>query len=90
MPLLTGSSRALPSKAYPGATETEFFAHTGEEFLTNGRQSSQQVVATAMAAIDTSTPTVISGLKNALLASGYRFTPRKMMLQVSQAMMKAS
>ena len=74
----------------PGATETEFFARTGEEFLTSGRQTSQQVVATAMAAIDKSTPTVISGLKNALLASGYRFAPRRTMLQVSQAMMKAN
>ena len=74
----------------PGATETEFFARTGEEVLTSGRQTSQQVVDTAMAAIGKSTPTVISGLKNALLASGYRFAPRKMMLQVSQAMMKAN
>lgn len=45
----------------------EFFARASEEFLTNGRQCSQQVIATAMAAIDKSTPTVISGLKNASL-----------------------
>jgi len=73
----------------PGATETEFFARTGEEFLTNGRQTSQQVVDTAMAAIDKSTPTVISGLRNALLANGYRFAPRRMLLAVSQHIMKA-
>ena len=73
----------------PGATETEFFARTGEEFLTSGRQTSAQVVDTAMAAIDKSTPTVVSGLKNALLATGYRFTPRKMMLTVTERMMKA-
>lgn len=73
----------------PGATETEFFARTGEEFLTSGRQTSQQVVDTAMAAIDKSTPTVISGLRNALLANGYRVAPRKLLLAVSQQIMKA-
>ncbi len=73
----------------PGATETEFFARTGEEFLTSGRQTSKQVVDTAMGAIDKSTPTVVSGWKNALLATGYRFTPRKLMLQVSQQMTRS-
>ncbi len=74
----------------PGATETEFFARTGEEFLTSGRQTSQQVVDTAMAAIDKSTPTVISGLRNAVLATGYRIAPRKLLLAVSQQIMKAN
>ena len=74
----------------PGATETEFFARTGEEFLTSGRQTSQQVVDTAMAAIDKSTPTVVSGLKNALLANGYRFAPRKVLLALSEHIMKAN
>lgn len=73
----------------PGATETEFFARTGEEFLTSGRQTSQQVVDTAMAAIDRSTPTVISGLRNALMANGYRIAPRRLLLKVSQSIMKA-
>ncbi len=74
----------------PGATETEFFARTGEEFLTSGRQTSQQVVDTAMAAIDKSTPTVISGLRNALLANGYRVAPRRLLLALSQQIMKAN
>lgn len=73
----------------PGATETEFFARTGEEFLTSGRQTSEQVVDTAMAAIDKSTPTVISGLRNALLANGYRIAPRRLLLQVTEQIMKA-
>ena len=73
----------------PGATETEFFARTGEEFMTSGRQTSQEVVDTAMAAIDKSGPTVISGLRNALLAKGYRIAPRRVLLQVTQQMMKA-
>ncbi len=74
----------------PGATETEFFARTGEEFLTSGRQTSQQVVDTAMAAIDKSSPTVVSGLRNALLANGYRIAPRKLLLGLSQHIMKAN
>ena len=74
----------------PGATETEFFTRTGEEFLTSGRQTSKQVVDTALAALGRSGPTVVSGAKNALLATGYRFAPRRMMLQISQQMMKAN
>ncbi len=73
----------------PGATETEFFTRTGEEFLTRGRQTSQQVVDTALAALDKSNPTVVSGRRNSLLANGYRFTPRRLMLQVSERIMKA-
>ncbi len=42
-----------------------------------------------MAAIDKSGPTVISGLRNALLAKGYRIAPRRVLLQVAQQMMKA-
>jgi len=74
----------------PGATETEFFARTGEEFLTSGRQTSKQVVDVAMAALDKSTPTVVSGLANTLLATGYRFTPRRVMLEVSQRLLKSN
>lgn len=73
----------------PGATETEFFARTGEQFMTSGRQTSKQVVDTAMAAIDKSTPTVISGWRNMVVASGYRITPRRLMLMVSERFVKA-
>ena len=74
----------------PGATETEFFARTGEEFLTDGRQTAQEVVETAMGALDRSTPTVVSGWKNSLLASGYRVTPRRLMLAVSERLLKSA
>ena len=67
----------------PGATETEFFTRTGEEFLTDGRQTPKQVVDTALAALDKSNPTVISGWRNALLATGYRITPRRLMVSRS-------
>ena len=73
----------------PGATETEFFERTGEQFLTDGRQTSKQVVDTALAALDKGSPTVVSGLRNNLLAAGYRITPRKLMLAVSERMLKS-
>lgn len=73
----------------PGATETEFFARTGEQFMTGGRQTSKQVVDTAMAAIDKTTPTVVSGWKNSLLANGYRIAPRRVLLAVSERFLKA-
>lgn len=74
----------------PGATETEFFARTGEEFLTDGRQTAREVVDTALSALDRSAPTVVSGWKNSLLASGYRVTPRRLMLAVSERLLKAA
>ena len=74
----------------PGATETEFFDRTGDEFLTDGRQTPKQVVDTALAALDKSSPTVVSGLRNTLLAAGYRFTPRKLMLTVSERILKSA
>jgi uncharacterized protein len=74
----------------PGATETEFFARTGEEFLTDGRQTPKQVVDTALAALDKSSPTVVSGWRNTLLANGYRITPRKLMVQISEQLLKAN
>jgi short-subunit dehydrogenase len=74
----------------PGATETEFFARTGEEFLTGGRQTPKQVVDTAMAALDKSTPTIVSGWRNALLSTGYRFMPRSVMVQISEQLLKAN
>ena len=43
-----------------------------------------------MAAIDKSDPTVISGFKNAVPASAYRYTPKKLLLAVSQQIMKAN
>src|SRR4051794_39076792 len=73
----------------PGATETEFFARTGEEFLTSGRQTPKQVVDTALRAVNGSSPTVVSGLKNVVLATAYRYTPRRVMLAMSQQIMKS-
>jgi uncharacterized protein len=74
----------------PGATETEFFARTGEEFLTSGRQTPKQVVDTALRAIDGSSPTVISGLANKALALSTRFAPRRVLLEVAERTMRSS
>ena len=73
----------------PGATQTEFFDRTGEKFMTDGRQSATEVVDTALAALDKSSPTVVSGVRNAILAMGYRVAPRKLLLAVSERMLKA-
>jgi hypothetical protein len=56
---------------------TEFFARADEQFMTRGRQSPQQIVTTALSAIDGSAPTVVSGWQNKILAPGYRFMPRE-------------
>lgn len=74
----------------PGATETEFFDRTGKSFMTRGRQSSAQVVDTALKALDRPFPTVVSGLHNRILALGYRIAPRPVLAMVSEQLMKAS
>ena len=53
-------------------------------------ESAPDVVETAMGALDRSTPTVVSGWKNSLLASGYRVTPRRLMLAVSERLLKSA
>ena len=72
----------------PGATETEFFARTGKQFMTRGRQTSRQVVDTALAFVDKSGPTVISGLVNTVLAASTRLLPSRVLAPVSQLIMK--
>jgi short-subunit dehydrogenase len=74
----------------PGATETEFFDRTGKTFMTRGRQTSAQVVDTALRALDRPFPTVVSGLHNRVLALGYRVAPRPVLAMVSEQLMKTS
>ncbi len=74
----------------PGATETEFFARTGKQFMTRGRQTSRQVVDTALAFVDKSGPTVVSGLLNTVLATSTRLLPSRVLAPVSQLIMKES
>lgn len=73
----------------PGATETEFFDRTGEQFMTRGRQTSEQVVDTALKAVDGGGPSVVSGLLNTALALGTRIAPRRLLIPIAQQIMKA-
>jgi uncharacterized protein len=63
----------------PGATETEFFRRTGEQFMTRGRQQPDAVVRAALAALDGSGPTVVPGLRNKVSTFGARLAPRRFM-----------
>lgn len=76
--------------AVPGSAAELAATLDSLEFLTSGRQTSQQVVDTAMAALDKSTPTVVSGWQNLLLANGYWFTPRRVMLAVSERLLRSN
>lgn len=70
----------------PGATETEFFERTGQQFMTRGRQKPDQVVTTALQALDKSSPTVVSGAMNSVSSAAYRFMPRRLMAMISARM----
>jgi uncharacterized protein len=74
----------------PGATDTEFFARTGKDFMTRGRQTPKEVVDTALRAVERSTPTVVSGRVNAVLSSGYRIAPRRLLLSIAKQVVKPS
>jgi uncharacterized protein len=72
----------------PGPTETGFFAATGHNFLTTGRQEPSQVVTTAMHALRRHRPVVVSGLTNKVKAQGYRFMPRSLLARSSAAVVR--
>src|SRR6266545_1324929 len=72
----------------PGATETGFFAATGHNFLTTGRQTPSQVVTTAMHALRRHRPVVISGSANKVKAQGYRFMPRSLLARASATVVR--
>jgi uncharacterized protein len=74
----------------PGATETGFFAAAGQQFMTRGRQTPQQVVTAALAAVDSRTPTVIPGTVNKVSTLGYRIMPRRLMVRMAQRSVKPS
>lgn len=68
----------------PGATETEFFAAAGKQFMTRGRTTPTQVVSAALAAVEAKTPTVIPGNKNKISSLGPRLMPRRLMPRLAQ------
>lgn len=67
----------------PGATSTEFFDVVGTPDAAVGRfQTSEQVVATALRALDRSDtpPSVVSGLANGIMAKIVGIVPRRLSL----------
>jgi short-subunit dehydrogenase len=72
----------------PGPTETGFFAATGRNFLTTGRQTPSQVVTTGMHALRRRRPVAVSGLTNKIKAQGYRFMPRSLLALSSAAVVR--
>jgi uncharacterized protein len=72
----------------PGATETGFFAATGSNFLTTGRQTPDQVVTAGLDALRRHRPVVVSGLTNKVRAQGYRFVPRSLLARSSAAVVR--
>ncbi len=72
----------------PGATETEFFAAAGEQFMTRGRTTPPQVVTAALAALDGANPTVIPGATNKISTFAHRVMPRRLMVRMAQRSVK--
>jgi short-subunit dehydrogenase len=69
----------------PGATETGFFAAADEQpFMTRGRQTPDQVVRTALAAVGGTSPSVVSGWRNQLTVIGPRLAPRRLVPAVAR------
>lgn len=62
----------------PGGTQTGFFTAAGSEFMTGRRQTADEVVTTALRALERRKATVVSGRLNKLSSTGYRFLPRKL------------
>jgi short-subunit dehydrogenase len=76
----------------PGATETRFFetANPTKQFMTRGRQSPDHVAEVALRKFDTSRgPSVIPGVANRLLATGYRVMPRAVMARMAERNVRA-
>jgi short-subunit dehydrogenase len=71
----------------PGATETEFFRVAGEGGSVGRRQTPEQVVRVALAALDRGRgPSVVSGGRNRLLARGSRIVPRTLLTRIAGVM----
>jgi hypothetical protein len=77
----------------PGGTKTEFFEVASEGKRTDGfgmMQTVEQVVETAMVALDKNNPppSVISGGMNAAMARSGRLISRKALIKVARSMFK--
>jgi short-subunit dehydrogenase len=75
----------------PGATETEFFQVAGDSASVGRRQTPEQVVATALKALQRSTPppSVVSGRANALTTLLPRLVSRRAAVRITRRLMAA-
>jgi short-subunit dehydrogenase len=62
----------------PGPTQTGFFTAGGDESVMPTRRAPDQVVATALAALETREPLVVDGTRNAFLAFAARHAPTRL------------
>jgi short-subunit dehydrogenase len=72
----------------PGATETAFFDTASEHASVGRRMAPEKVVASAFSALDRRRCSVIPGLRNRLLASTPRLTPRQSVVRISERTMR--
>ncbi|GAC50134.1 SDR family NAD(P)-dependent oxidoreductase [Gordonia aichiensis] len=68
----------------PGATDTEFFDVAGDGSAMKQRRSVEQVVDTALTALEAGKPSVVDGLINRIGAYGARFAPRRLVLAIAE------
>ena len=71
----------------PGATDTEFFDIAGEAASVGKRQSPDEVVATALRALDRRRPSVVSGRSNAASTLLPRLLPRATTVGVTRRLL---
>lgn len=72
----------------PGPTQTGFFTAGGDESVMTTRRSPDQVVATALAALETRDPLVVDGTRNALLAFAARHAPTRLQTVFARQVVK--
>lgn len=68
----------------PGLTATEFFDQTGPQVSSGQVQTAPEVVAETMRALRRDVPTVVTGRRNALVASLPRLLPRSIVARISE------
>lgn len=74
----------------PGATATEFFQVAGEDAAVGPRRSPAQVVGTAMRALAAGRPSVVDGLRNALLAWISPRAPERLAISLAERSVRPS
>lgn len=75
----------------PGGTATEFFEVAGGRAMAGGLMTPAQVVATAMSALDASSPapSVIVGARNRVMAIAGRFVPKRLLIAAAKTLMQS-